>query len=326
MKKLSVIIPFYNDLENLNCLITNLKKQTYDKEKYDIIIVDDKSDKKLVIEDIKADKNQDIVIYNAEENRGAGVAREIGILISQSQYVCFIDSDDILYNDNVLEMYMREIENNDILVTTFCEEAIVDGKKYLFPRVDDKTWMHGKVYRKKFLEDNKIFFHPSLRYQEDGYFNNICFSSTEKIKNIPLISYVWRSNKKSTTRNNNSEYNFTRFKDYIISTHLTCMELRNRHNNYIINYFCSGVAYIFYYLQLNGWKKYKKEYSECLKLFIDFYKGYELLYDSIDKMDFYQFMNMGRKSVSEKDVFIDKMTFKQFINSNKLQYHKCFNF
>ena len=37
-----------------------------------------------------------------------------------------------------------------------------------------ESWLHGKIYKRKFLEKNNIKFNES-RYNEDVYFNELIF-------------------------------------------------------------------------------------------------------------------------------------------------------
>jgi glycosyltransferase involved in cell wall biosynthesis len=85
----SVIIPFYNQLDSLSCAIACLKNQTFCDFK--IIIVDDGSD-----EDISYIRDFDprIILIRHNHNRGAAAARNTGVIAAKEKYVAFMDSDD----------------------------------------------------------------------------------------------------------------------------------------------------------------------------------------------------------------------------------------
>jgi hypothetical protein len=80
------------------------------------------------------------------------------------------------------------------------------------------TWLHGKIYRVKYLKDNDIHFIPELRIDEDSYFNVIAWNATDKRGELAEATYVWRNNPQSLTRLDEDEKYFTEnFWYYIIS-------------------------------------------------------------------------------------------------------------
>ena len=90
MKKVSIIIPFYNGINWLNEALESVIKQTYPNT--EIIVVNDGS-----TEDVTdfLSKFGDCIKYRYQENKGAAVARNLGIQISTGDYIAFLDSDDI---------------------------------------------------------------------------------------------------------------------------------------------------------------------------------------------------------------------------------------
>lgn len=67
------------------------------------------------------------------------------------------------------------------------------------------TWLHGKAFNLNFIRSNNITF-PRIRYNEDGFFLTFIrnLADERKIGSIDSITYIWRSNENSLTRN--SEY------------------------------------------------------------------------------------------------------------------------
>ena len=91
MKKVSVIIPLYNEEKYITACVESVINQTY--KNLEIIIVDDKStDNSLKI--VKNIKDKRIKIISLKKNAGVANARNKGVEAATGDYICFLDSDD----------------------------------------------------------------------------------------------------------------------------------------------------------------------------------------------------------------------------------------
>ena len=94
MGKVSVIVPVYNVELYIDRCIQSIIQQTY--KNLEIILVDDGStDNCGKICDEYALKDERIKVIHSE-NRGVGVARNIGLDCSTGEYLAFVDSDDCM--------------------------------------------------------------------------------------------------------------------------------------------------------------------------------------------------------------------------------------
>ena len=92
---LSVIIPVYNDADNLAICLEAIKNQTLEKSNFEIIVVDNGS-----LDDIdNLKKVYKDVRFLYETNKGSYAARNKGILESKGDILAFTDSDCIPHND-----------------------------------------------------------------------------------------------------------------------------------------------------------------------------------------------------------------------------------
>lgn len=87
----SIIIPCYNTEKFVGEAIASALSQTY--RNVEVVVVDDgSSDRSLeVIQSFK-----DRIRYAATPNRGACAARNLGLALSQGEYIQFLDADDVL--------------------------------------------------------------------------------------------------------------------------------------------------------------------------------------------------------------------------------------
>lgn len=109
MKTYSFIIPHHNTPELLNNLIQTIPQ----RDDIEIIVIDDNSDegKKPVItrEDVK------ILYISAQESKGAGHARNIGLEHASGKWLLFADSDDFYEEDFINELDKYSNGNDDII-------------------------------------------------------------------------------------------------------------------------------------------------------------------------------------------------------------------
>lgn len=111
MHKVSVIIPAYNRFSFLVEAVESVLSQTFTD--FELIIVDDGSvDETRKIQEIY----QHRVKYIFQENRGVSSARNKGIMLSNGEYICFLDSDDMWKKDKLETQVNFMDKNKDFLV------------------------------------------------------------------------------------------------------------------------------------------------------------------------------------------------------------------
>ena len=126
----SVIIPFYNEQRYLKDCLDSVCRQTL--EDIEIICVDDGStDDSLKIALEAADRDHRISIYK-QDNGGLSSARNSGVALAQGKYLYFIDSDDMLEPEALVDLTEKaDAEALDVLIfngKSFCEEDGLDDK------------------------------------------------------------------------------------------------------------------------------------------------------------------------------------------------------
>ena len=98
MKKVSVIIPVYNNSLYLDECLKSVIGQTY--KNLEIIFVDDNStDNSLEVIGKYHDKR--IKVVKLRKNSGAAIARNKGVETATGDYICFLDSDDFWVKDKI---------------------------------------------------------------------------------------------------------------------------------------------------------------------------------------------------------------------------------
>lgn len=270
--KFSIIIPVYNVEKFLErCLKSICELKLEDKE---IILINDGStDNSLEILEkyIKIyPKNIKII---SQKNQGVSKARNVGIENSIGEYILFIDSDDFIdpkQTEKILNVvYEQEV---DILIGSFFEyfseeniksmpfikkdlDRVYDGMKFLKYShkercFSDVVW--NKVYNRRFLLENKLFFKEKLLH-EDTLFNLKAFCFAKKIKYfIGTPFYYYRQNNMHSIMKTKTKKNYEHIL-YIIQELLDFIEDR-KINDIYLNKHISGL-----YLQVVSDGKFKNE-------------------------------------------------------------------
>jgi glycosyltransferase involved in cell wall biosynthesis len=215
IKDIDIIIPCYNSVKTLPCTLASIAMQSI-KDQCTVYICDDCGTDNYD-EVIDTFSNLiDIVYLRSIKNGGVGVNRQFGLDHSSSAYIVFIDSDDTFEGSLALELLYQGIKNNDcdIVSAKFNSDNRSSGGVIMCEYEKQLTWLHGKIYSRKFMTDNNITF-LDLRLNEDGCFNQCFALKRARIKYIDDIVYTWRTNKDSLTRTDKPLTRFNVLLSYI---------------------------------------------------------------------------------------------------------------
>lgn len=162
--KLSIIIPYYNTQTMTDKLLSGLFPQT--DENTEIILVDDGSVKPFVFkEDWKK------VRYIRKKNGGVSSARNRGLKEAKGDYIVFIDSDDLVSDDYISQIY-KAIENDPD--TVYISWKSIDGRlgKIIQSESDEfNPWnrcVWNRVFKKTYISGMK--FNEEKQVAEDDDF------------------------------------------------------------------------------------------------------------------------------------------------------------
>ena len=308
---LNIIIPAYNAKETLDKTLMSLCLQRT-KYKFDVLVVNDKSDYNYKNIINKYNNYLNIKELELKENVGPGLARQKGIEQTKSKYIMFIDADDYLYTPYSIEVLLNGIEksNSDIVVSKFIIER--DNKREILDK--DLIWLHGKVYRRNFLEENNISFN-NTRKNEDNGFNRLLYLLGEKVEYINDITYVYQENPNSITRKDNRIYKLEGLEGLATNMEWAYFEAKKRNAKeiYLKMHLLSTLTGV-YYLYNELYEKY--DVSKILKWFKNIYL--ELKNYKIEKEDIDLYLNINKDNLEtiEKPI----ISYEEFLNKLE-EYH-----
>ncbi|MCQ2815110.1 MAG: glycosyltransferase [Bacilli bacterium] len=115
-KKVSIIVPVYNSAKYLYQCLNSIKNQTFSD--FELILIDDGSNDESydICKNFCLNEKRAILYHN--ENHGVSYSRNFGICHSNCEFICFVDSDDVVDKDFVEKMYSR-IKGKDIVFCRF---------------------------------------------------------------------------------------------------------------------------------------------------------------------------------------------------------------
>lgn len=218
MKRLSIIIPFYNVEQYIAQCLDSVYDQDIPEEEYEVICVDDCSpDNSIAIVEEYAKNHTNLVIFRNQYNRKLGGARNAGMEVAKGKYIWFVDSDDFI-EENCVGKLLSIAENEDLDMLHFnYADYPNDVTPYHRPIDTDVMcgtdmwfspafiWAHDlvtawrKLYKRQFLIDNNIQFAEHIMFEDNDY-AILAFANAQRVKHIALCAYHYRNNPNSITR------------------------------------------------------------------------------------------------------------------------------
>lgn len=144
---ISIIVPVYNVEKYLRYCIDSILSQTFTD--FELLLIDDGSkDKSGEICDEYAKKDNRIKVYH-KENGGVSSARNLGLNKANGEWVCFIDSDDIVLNTYLKNMVDAISNANSMILSNYHREDMAVSKVKL-----DNVTLHNDEIIRYFIENN----------------------------------------------------------------------------------------------------------------------------------------------------------------------------
>lgn len=267
-RKLDVIIPAYKGHKTIWQTISSIASQTIISD-IETTIVNDCCPGGNYQEFVKMfSPYMKIKEVNTDKNGGPGVARQKGIDSTNNEYIAFIDDDDVFYSATAIETLRNAIEepvisaNGQLAQNSFAyvTSPFIESAKSMFLHPNgDTIYMHGKLYRRDFLDKYKVHF-SELRAGEDVGFNTwvrmLCNMPENLANDIDVVTYLYKDRADSVSRINNYQYQYDKGFCGLVDNLIYAFKHVQSNNipNSIFNKFLISRMIILYY-----------DYISCLK-------------------------------------------------------------
>lgn len=317
--KLQILIPQYKETdEDIKVLLDSLAiQQVVDFNELGVIITNDGSDIKL--SDSLLNSYPFKIEYYQNEHKGVSATRNYCLNKATADYVMFCDADDMFYNACGLWIIFNEIDKGfEVLVNYFTEQVKLPNGLFTF--VDhhmDATFVHGKVYNRKFLEKFNIQWNEDYTIHEDSYFNFLCQACAEegqlKLGSNPF--YMWRWNDNSVSRHD-SKYILKTFNFLLDSSSGLIRELVNRGMmNYARNIATTRVYDSYFTLNKKEWlEQENQEFRKAVeKRFKEFYLEFKSYFETIDEQEKNKIIIELKNQKYAEGMIMESITFDDWI-------------
>lgn len=264
---LDIIIPTYKNKEGLRRTLSSIDFSL--QPEITVTVIDDCS--KMYYNDILEDYSG-LQIFYLPKNSGPGNARQYGIEMTNQPYLTFIDTDDTFLNKNVFPTILNTIKENpnDVMFTW---QYKIDNKI----SKETNNRMHGRVYKREFIDRYNISFCPEASFtNEDIGFNRLCRmiirdkNLPQKVFQDPIINYI--KNENSITNFNKGEFFFCQQNTGLSLNTIHTLNIAEKNNlsiNIILEELNSIMASLYYTFLCTAYErpKFLQEAWEGARLF-----------------------------------------------------------
>ncbi|MCY7189569.1 glycosyltransferase family 2 protein [Streptococcus gallolyticus] len=219
---ISIVVPVYNVEKYLTQCLKSIQMQSY--KNFEVILINDGStDNSLSICNHFCLSDSRFRVFS-KCNAGQGIARNFGVSRANGELITFVDSDDYLESNYLINLILPFKENNNLDLVIggykkvdsdgkiFYEEVYVEGEilnsqlslRMLgsLPNREDsiKGTVWNALYRTDVIKKNKIeFFSEREFFSEDTLFNLNYLENSGLSYLVPNSSYCYRLNLSSTS-------------------------------------------------------------------------------------------------------------------------------
>lgn len=285
--KVDIIIPCYNAHNTIDRCIGSILIQTAVNTCRVTLVNDAGKEYSEIIDRYKDILNIREIGYT--ENGGPGKSRNYGIDNTNCKYITFIDSDDVYASPFAIATLMQLMDEDDTIqlaIPNFLEEL---PNKTVEMHSKDLTFMHGKMYRRSFIDKYHIRFGGDLRCNEDMGFNMTCMLLLDRVTERAVFSlfvaYYWMYNQNSIARHDRILYNYcTTYKGMVEAFIYLFQNLKKHGRDKSKQVFREKIASMLRCIQMycDNTKKAPQYESKNFKQLVKYYnKVYKSIYNKV---------------------------------------------
>ncbi len=256
--KVSVIIPFYNRINDCIKALKSVLNQTYTN--IEIILVNDGSKDNVEKLSKLVSENVNCQILDLGKNCGAAYARNMGVKKATGEYIAFLDSDDEFKKDKIeKQLKMMLLTNADFSHTSYVRSDASGSVENIESGKQSGNIIDTLIYschiatptvmiKKSFLVKEKLAFDPSLVIGEDTCFW-LSISKKTRILGVNEFLTVVNTNTNSAAYNPQKQIlglktilKFVLNDEYLSKFEKSIAILAKHYTNSVFDYLNSGLS------------------------------------------------------------------------------------
>ena len=222
----SVVVPIYNCEQYLEECIKSIRKQDdYDLKKIQVILINDGStdDSLDICNRLKQEINEFKIDVISGENQGVSAARNKGLKAAKGKYIMFLDADDYISNNtivNLVDFFNEHYDEIDLITyplyyfnnqskrknkldrfeNFYNGTDVYDLKRDYYLIQPNMSIMVKNTFENNILFDTKIKFHEDEKYNVDILMNKM------KIGYVNEAKYLYRRYEEGVTQAQSNPY------------------------------------------------------------------------------------------------------------------------
>lgn len=242
-EKISIIIPMYNVEMYIEECLDSVVNQDYGLQNLEVILIDDCSTDRTIEKVEKYIQKYNFILIKNKVNSGQAISRNKGVAKATGKYITFLDSDDILYKNNLSDLYYEITENNADLVIArlnsfnskgeygyYSDKYIKDYKVtniYESVNLLNCISICSKIYKKDLIRNIKFLEHT---FHEDNSFTLETLFNAEKIVIYPKYLYYRRIREDENNKSTMQKLDYKTFNDLILNYHDVLNNIQTKKN------------------------------------------------------------------------------------------------
>lgn len=244
-KKVSIIIPVYNTELYLKECFDSILRQDYDN--IEVIVVNDCSTDNSLKICKQYEKNHNFIIINNEQNKGQAYSRNIAITKATGDYIAFLDSDDILYDNNISTLLnYAEKYNSDMVIARlnsfnskgeygyysdkYIKHSTI-GNIYKNKKLINCISVCSKLYRSSLIKNIKFLENT---FHEDNSFTLETLFNAHKIVVCPKYLYYRRIREDENNKSTMQKLDYKTFNDLILNYNDVLDNIHGKNNVFFL--------------------------------------------------------------------------------------------
>lgn len=262
---ISIIVPVYNAQKYIKRCVESIVNQTYND--WELFLIDDGSkDESGTICDQLAKSDSRIQVFHTE-NQGASAARNRGLDEAIGEFVTFVDADDWIETNHLQVLIDQALPDVDLCINSFVTDLYYGARPFYYNAIQThdnvesikmffteliqhSQFLWNKLFRKKIISDNEIFFDTSVSLGEDNIFILEYLNYIKGLSSSSVCSYHYDQKDENPFSLGRRKRSSSEFMYQLRANHSAILKLYQNYNINIIKCYADNYFFTEFFLRI----------------------------------------------------------------------------